>query len=305
MTQEELLKARQELVHRMFSTEGEEFFTLVRENCRPGVLAITDELIAKLRAQKNDWQGYTWWKFNPGAKGKGATQKVLYIHGGGWVMDSGIAQYTFADYLVEKLECEVWFPEYPIIPEGNGLTALEMVTDLYLRMLKECGGDGAKIALGGDSAGAGLALSLAEHLLENEISLPNTVLLVSPGLFSNADMRNKEEQEYCDYTAQKDPVVALKAIPTVLEKWRGPLDPSDYRINPSCGRIRGLPTLLVFSGGYECMERGIRTFVERAIMEDVDVRYYVRNKKIHNFLLTDPEAETERRLIVERMLDPN
>ena len=303
MTSEELLRQRQALVHHIFSSEGDEFVGLVRKYCRGGGLAITPEIIEATHAQKNEIMGFTWWKFNPGGQAKGRTKKVLYMHGGGWVLTSGIVQYQFAQFLAQELGCEVWFPEYPLVPENNGKEAIDMVMELYKMMLKECDGD--EIAIGGDSADGGLAVSVTAHIIKTGLPKPNTLVLASPGLFDCVQRRNKEEEEYMDVTSARDPVVALNAIPTALEYWRGPLDENDYRVNPSRAELKDFPTMLIFAGGYECMEKGIRNFVEKAVMEDVDVRYFVRNRKIHNYVLSDPAAKSERNMIVQRLLDPD
>lgn len=302
MTQEEMLKARQEMVHHMFSTTGDEFVSLVLKLCRSGVSALSDELAEKLRAKKNDWNGYVWWKLNPGGTPKGKTKKILYLHGGGWVVDSGITQYAFADYLAEKTGCEIWFPEYPILPEHNGLEALEMVTDLYDAMCREC--DASEISLGGDSAGGGLATSLAQYLRETGRPLPNLLFLISPGYFESTKARNAEEEDFMKVTGDRDGIVALDAFPTCLQYWKGDLDENDYRINPAMGDLHGLPPMLVFGGGYECLANGIRNFAEKALLQDADIIYLIRNKKSHNYVICDADTESEKGMIVDRILNP-
>ena len=303
MSTEELLKARQAMVHHIFSCTGDEFISEVLKNGRGAPSALTEDMKQEMRVEEYAWHDFIWWKFMPAGAPKGKTRKVLYLHGGGWVLESGIVQYQFAGYLSEKLGCEVWFPEYPLVPEHNGEIALDMVFDLYRQMLESAAGD--EIAIGGDSAGAGLAVSLVQHLIQKGLALPNTLLLVSPALFCFDSSRNREEQEYMDITAKRDPVISLNAFPTVLQHWKGSLDAEDYRVNPSTAALKGFPATIVFSGGYESMERGIRTFVEKMIALDLDVRYYVRNRKIHNFVLSEPDAEAERNLIVQRLLDPD
>lgn len=302
MTTEELLRARQAMVHHMFSCSGDEFIAEVLKNGRGAPSALTEEMKEKMSAEEHDWQGFTWWVFRSRSEPKGKTKKVMYLHGGGWVLESGIVQYQFAGYLAEKLGCDVWFPEYPLIPEHNGETALAMVFDLYQKMLETSAGD--EIAIGGDSAGAGLAVSLVQYLIGQGIALPNTLFLASPALFCFDTSRNREEQEYMDVTGKRDPVIALNAFQTVLAYWKGSLDKEDYRVNPSTADLTGFPTTIIFSGGYESMERGIRTFVEKMMMLDLDVRYYVRNRKIHNYVLSDQDAEAERYLLLQRLLDP-
>ena len=90
MTQEEITRKRQELVHHMFSTTGEEFCRIVLENCRSGISALSAEQRERLNTEEYDWNGFQWFKFRVGEP-KGKTKKLLYMHGGGWVMNSGVA----------------------------------------------------------------------------------------------------------------------------------------------------------------------------------------------------------------------
>ena len=299
MTQEELTRKRQELVHHMFSTTGDEFCRIVLETCRSGVSALSAEQRERLNTEEFDWNGFKWYKFRVGEP-KGRTKKMLYMHGGGWVMDSGVAQFSFMEDLANQTGVEIWFPEYPIVPEHNGVEALSMCMDLYREMLKECPGDA--IALGGDSAGGGLAVSVALQINAEGLSKPNNLFLISPGSNCGGVPRNAEEKAYEDLLLDRDPIVSTVAFPTVLKLWSGPLDINDWRVNPMMGDLGNLPPMLVFAGGHEGMEMGIRQFVEKAIVQDADIVYYVKNGKGHAYVMYEAAAKEERAMIVNRLL---
>ena len=57
MTQEEIVKKRQELVHHMFSSTGDEFVRLVLENCRGGGSALTEEMRQRMNGEEFDYKG--------------------------------------------------------------------------------------------------------------------------------------------------------------------------------------------------------------------------------------------------------
>ena len=299
MTQEEITRKRQELVHHMFSSTGDEFCRIVLENCRSGVSALGAEQRERLNTEEFDWNGFTWYKFHTGQP-KGKTKKILYMHGGGWVMDSGVAQFSFVESIANDTGAEIWFPEYPIVPEHNGKEALDMCMELYRMMLEECPGEA--IALGGDSAGGGLAVSVALQINAEGLSKPNNLFLISPGTNCGGAPRNAEEKAYEDMLLTRDPIVSTVAFPTVLELWSGPLDIDDWRINPMRGELGALPPMLIFAGGHEAMEMGIRQFVEEAIRQDADVVYYLKNGKGHAYVMYEAAAKEERALIVNRLL---
>lgn len=300
MTQEEIVRKRQELVHHMFSSTGDEFCRIVLENCRSGVSALSAEQRERLNTEEYAWNGFTWYKFRTGQP-KGKTKKILYMHGGGWVMDSGLAQFNFAEAIANDTGAEIWFPEYPIVPEHNGKEALDMCMELYRMMLEECPGE--EMALGGDSAGGGLAVSVALQINAEGLSKPNNLFLISPGTNCGGSPRNAEEKAYEDLLLTRDPIVSTVAFPTVLKLWSGPLDIDDWRINPMRGELSGLPPMLIFAGGHEAMELGIRQFVEEAIRQDVDVVYYLKNGKGHAYVMYEGRAAAEEyRMIINRLL---
>ena len=78
MTQEEITRKRQQLVHTMFSSTGDDFVRLVLENCRGGGSALGDEQRERLNTREYDWNGFQWFKFSSGSP-KGKTKKILYM----------------------------------------------------------------------------------------------------------------------------------------------------------------------------------------------------------------------------------
>ena len=76
MTEAELVKKRQELVHHMFSSTGDEFVRIVLENCRGGGSALSAEMAERMNAEEFDWNGFQWFKFHIGEP-RGKTRKIL------------------------------------------------------------------------------------------------------------------------------------------------------------------------------------------------------------------------------------
>ena len=109
-------------------------------------------------------------------------------------------------------------------------------------------------------------------------------------------------QAYEDLLLSRDPIVSTRAFPTALKLWAGPLDTGDWRVNPMTGDLKALPPMLIFAGGHEAMEMGIRQFVEEAIRQDADVVYYVKNFEGHAYVMYYPYAKEERQMIVNRLL---
>ncbi|HTR84007.1 MAG TPA: alpha/beta hydrolase [Reyranella sp.] len=95
--------------------------------------------------------------------GKGPFPVVLYLHGGGWSFGSARSTLkvgmTFADHGVMAVNLD-----YRLAPEHPFPAALDDVraaVDWIGRHAADYGADGSRMAVGGDSAGANLALAAA------------------------------------------------------------------------------------------------------------------------------------------------
>jgi acetyl esterase len=96
---------------------------------------------------------------------------VVYLHGGGWVAGSIATHDPFCRLLSEASGVIVASIEYRLAPEHRYPAALEdarTAVQWASEHATEWGGDPARLALGGDSAGANLAAVTAVRLAEGE-----------------------------------------------------------------------------------------------------------------------------------------
>lgn len=104
---------------------------------------------------------------------------TLFIHGGGYCM-SAAREYRMLTWRLSALgKCTVVAPNYRLAPEHCFPAALEDVVQVYAKCVEQVG-NANKVAVAGDSAGAGLALSLALYLLMANKPPPRALLLFSP-----------------------------------------------------------------------------------------------------------------------------
>jgi acetyl esterase/lipase len=161
--------------------------------------------------------------------------RLLYLHGGGYVLDLHPAQWALAGGLLERVGGEVVVPLYPLAPEHGWREGLEAAKQAYLALLAENRSD--PIVLVGDSAGGGLALVLAQTLRDSGEPQPAAIVLFSPAL----DLSNHEAK----------PESAAHAREFRYEGgrlWAKGLAANDPRLSPLYGDNSNLPPTLVFSG---------------------------------------------------------
>lgn len=97
---------------------------------------------------------------------------VVWLHGGGTVMGRPEQAHAFASHLASRLDVLVVNVDYRLAPEhpfpaalDDAVTALEWVH----AAADELGVDRDRVAVGGDSAGGGLAAALAQRALDEGI----------------------------------------------------------------------------------------------------------------------------------------
>lgn len=105
-------------------------------------------------------------------------QVILYFFGGGFVQGSPEEDLAITAILAHETGRRVYAPYYRLAPEHPCPAALEDALATYRALVAEKGA--AAITVMGESAGAGLALSLILNAAQEGLALPARVVLLSP-----------------------------------------------------------------------------------------------------------------------------
>lgn len=104
--------------------------------------------------------------------GKKGRKALVYAHGGSYIVGSASSCENALKYLAEISGCAIYNIDYSLAPEHPFPCALEefkLVIDYLKAHAPEEGIDPSRIYLGGDSAGASLALGAAENYEKEEL----------------------------------------------------------------------------------------------------------------------------------------
>lgn len=118
----------------------------------------------------------TWWFNHSGVQSDCVT---LYFHGGGFGTGSPRSHKDLCAYLAKYSQISVASFAYRLAPEHPYPAALNDALKAYQELLNQ-GFKSHQIVLAGDSAGGGLALSLALKLKTLNLSQPAGLFLISP-----------------------------------------------------------------------------------------------------------------------------
>ncbi len=198
---------------------------------------------------------------------------VLYLHGGGNVDEATRTHWFFLMRLAKRTGARIVAPEYPLAPDNSCENALEMIREVYVKLLETFSSE--SIFLMGDSAGGGLTLSSAMFFRERGLPMPRNLIMISPAL--EFGVSDPEFQAEIPKLEKRDPMLSFGGFPTILEKWRGTLPPGDWRAEPLWGNLENLPPMTIFIGTDDILSLGTRTFLKKVMK--VNERYEKREKE--------------------------
>ena len=214
----------------------------------------------------------------------GDTRTVLYFHGGGYVACSPSTHRDLAARIARSCGMRVLLVDYRLAPEHPYPAAFEDGLRSYL-WLRESGVPAAEIAIGGDSAGGGLALATLLALKDVGEEPAKAAFLLSPWLSQILDGESYLTR------AEADPFITRKHVQACAEAFLAGSDPHELVLFEK--DLRGLPNMLVQVGADEILLSDSLRLVERARAAGVKVTLEIWQEMWHvfqSFAVIVPEA---------------
>ena len=149
------------------------------------------------------------------ARGAAGPHQVLYVHGGGYQVGSATSHRALAAHLSRAAGAPVHLPEYRLAPEHPYPAAVDDAAMAY-RALRDAGHPAQRIAVAGDSAGAGIVMALVLRLRAAGEELPGSIGLISPWL--DLDLGSPLLEANAATDAMLDP----SWLPDAAARYRGP-----------------------------------------------------------------------------------
>ncbi len=225
---------------------------------------------------------------------------LIYLHGGGWVLDDQEGVDAVPRTLANRAQAMVVCVGYRRAPEHPLPAAHEDVlaaTRWILEHAKEIGGDPARVAIGGEDAGATLATATCIALSDADEPAPILQLLVSPV----TDLVRDDWDSYEEHGDARPLGVAQ------LEWFRRHAVPDDataddVRVSPNRApddTLRGLPPALVVLAEIDPLRDQGRDYARRLRQVGVPVEVKECEGLPHEFLGMAPVSERAREVADE------
>jgi len=218
-----------------------------------------------------------------GAAAETMLPALVFFHGGGWVVGDLETHDPMCRHLANSAGCAVVAVDYRLAPEHKFPAAVEdclAATEWVAANGAALGIDGARIAVGGDSAGGNLAAVVS--LLARDRGAPR--LSAQLLLYAALDfaMDRASHQRFAE-----GHLLTLATMRWFAEAYiRGPQDVGDWRASPlRAADLSGLPPAYVLTAGYDPLcDEGV-AYARRLQENGVAVQRRHMPGQIHGFLL--------------------
>jgi monoterpene epsilon-lactone hydrolase len=228
------------------------------------------------------------WSIAPGSD---AAKALLFFHGGGYCSGSIVSHRRMVTEAGRAMRMRTLAIDYRRAPE-HPYPAQHQDALTAWRFLRRQGIAAGHIAVGGDSAGGNLSLSLINRLRTANERLPGCAWLASPWTdltMSGAALATKDAIDPLIHRAYLEELADAYAPP--------PIDRRDPLISPLFCDLRGFPPMLIQVGSAETLLSDATRLAEAAGIADVDVRLEIWPHMIHAWPLWNAALEDGRRAL--------
>lgn len=239
------------------------------------------------------------------------TPVIIFIHGGAFMYGS-IEEYDMAVKKIARITNKIIIsidyrlaPEHPFPAALNDVTA---VMDWVLKNMENIGGDGGKITLMGDSAGANLATALAlKSRDDNRDDILCQILYYPPTTFVENEFPSRL---YFLRDERRTYLLTEELLRKTKESY---LPDTIQEINPYASPLLAdlngeLPPALIFTAEIDPLRDDGRRYANRLKAAGQEVTYIEYEGIIHgflNFYMVFPEAKKSMKLVRDFVKDVN
>jgi acetyl esterase/lipase len=223
--------------------------------------------------------------------GSDPSRVLLFFHGGGYCSGSILSHRRMVTEAGRAARMRTLAIGYRLAPEHPYPAAHEDAMAAW-RFLRRQGIAAENIAVGGDSAGGNLTITLINRLRAAGEALPACAWLISPWIdltMSGATLGTKDTV---------DPLIHKAYLEELADAYAASADRKDPLISPLFADLHGFPPTLIQVGSAETLLADATRFAAAAGAADVDVTLEIWPHMIHAWPLWNAKLEDGRRALV-------
>jgi epsilon-lactone hydrolase len=223
--------------------------------------------------------------------GSDPSRVLMFFHGGGYCSGSIKSHRRLVTEAGRAAKIRTVAVGYRLAPEHPFPAAYDDALTAW-RFLRDQGIAAAHVAIGGDSAGAGLTLALISRLRDAHEELPACVWLISPWTdltMSGSTLVSK---------AAADPLIHKEYLNELADAYLpADMDRKDPRVSPLYDDFGDFPPVLIQIGSNETLLDDATRLAARAGATDVAVTLEIWPNMIHAWPLWNAHLEDGRRAL--------
>jgi len=222
----------------------------------------------------------------------GPLPTLVYVHGGGWVLGDLDSYDASARALTNRAGCIVVSVDYRHAPEHRFPAAHDDVlaaTRWAMANIAEMSGDPARVAIGGESAGANMAVAACMSLLRHGEALPVFQLLVNPV----TDLSRRDWPSFSEFASAQPLNVAMIGW-FADHTTSGSRDELDPRLSPLLaysGELARLPATLIITAENDPLRDQGEAFGLHLVKAGVDATTLRVEGVTHELLVMNPVVD--------------
>jgi acetyl esterase/lipase len=237
------------------------------------------------------------WVIAPGAD---PSRRVLYIHGGAFMMGTPRGHRNITNRFSEVSGAAVLAIDYRLMPEHPRMAGVEDCRTAYTWIVANGPGGpepASRVYVAGDSAGGNLTLSLIAWVRDQKLRQPNAAVALSPA--TDTSLGSPTLKTNIETDAMLGPQFGrLANIPVPLLWWVAWLQnrksPSNPVISPVYGDLGGLPPTLVHASEAEMLFGDGLRYVNRAVTAGSPARLQSWTHMVHVWHMFYPQLTEAR-----------
>lgn len=212
----------------------------------------------------------------------------VHVHGGAYVLSGGLAGTSEAVLIAHQVKIPVLSIDYRMPPEHPFPAAVDDVVAVWRSLLKDR--SGASMALGGTSAGGGLALASTLELKRLGIDLPGALWAGTPW----ADLSKTGDSQFINQGIDRVLVIYDGLLEGAAKLYADGLDLKTPLISPVYGDFEGFPPTYLVTGTRDLFlsdtVRVHRKMRNAGVIADLNV-YEGMSHAEYSIVLRSPESQ--------------
>ncbi|MFB9979334.1 alpha/beta hydrolase [Mesorhizobium kowhaii] len=230
--------------------------------------------------------------------------RMLYLHGGGYVLGSAKGLANFAGQIAARVGADTFVPDYRLAPEHPFPAAIGDAIAAY-RGLVAVGAE--RIVVVGDSAGGGLTLSLLSTITADKTK--ETVQPVGAAVMSPwTDLALTGDS--FETRAEADPIFTRGVLQGFADMYLQGQDATNPKASPLYAELNSLPPIRIDVGDDEVLLTDSSRYADRARAAGVEVTLsvwegmpHVFQSSIGRFLAAEQSVDAIGDFLRQRLID--